>query len=252
MAGFEKNSLYYEVIDAKKKYVSVRYADWNKKPSGALSIPSEVENDGKKYVVTQIGGKGKYEHTEYEKIEDKRKKEGYRLEPNKVIEYWTGFGKCKELSSVKIPESIIEISDSAFANCSNLVKVELPSKLVKIGVFAFAYTRLTSIKLPDTVEQIGRRAFECCSFLKDVNIPKGIEVIESGTFGYCHKLKKITIPANVNIIKKDAFFYYKDYGLKEAIIDNSDDNLMIESGAFAKETKLTYKGKGLFSKLFGK
>ena len=276
MNGFEKNGLYYEIIDEKKKTVRVRYAYWTTKPTGALSIPENVENEGKKYTVTEMGGSlASYTHTIYDKVPDKRSKTGYREVPKERTEYWSGFGSsditsikmpktitkirggafqwCHNLTKVEMSPNVVEIGNHAFEHCDKLAKIEMSPKIVKIGNGAFYCCKsLTSITLSETVKTLGELAFGFCENLKSVNIPPLVEVLEKLVF--CGtRIKTIKIPAGVNLIKKEAFCSSKDDKYpKEAIIDNSDGNLVIEDGAFPAGTKITYKGQSLLSKLFGK
>lgn len=276
MNGFEKNGLYYEIIDEKKKTVRVRYAHWTAKPTGALSIPENVENDGKKYTVTEIGCSSccSYTHTIYDKVPDKRSKTGYREVPEERTEYWCGFGSsditsikmpktiikigagafqwCRNLTKVEMSPNVVEIGNRAFDCCGKLAKIEMSLKIIKIGDWAFTNCKsLTSITLPETVKTLGKCAFIFCENLKSVNIPPLVEVLENRVFEGT-QIKTIKIPAGVNLIKEGAFGDKTDKYPKEAIIDNSDGNLVIEDGAFPAETKITYKGKSLLSKLFGK
>lgn len=274
MNGFEKNGLYYEIIDEKKKTVRVRYAHWTAKPTGALSIPENVENDGKKYTVTEIGCSSccSYTHTIYDKVPDKRSKTGYREVPEERTEYWCGFGSsditsikmpktiikigagafqwCRNLTKVEMSPNVVEIGNRAFDCCGKLAKIEMSLKIIKIGDWAFTNCKsLTSITLPETIKTLGESAFLYCEKLKSVNIPPLVEVLEEYVLART-QIKTIKIPAGVNLIKSGAFGS-GDFP-KEAIIDNSDGNLVIENGAFPEKTKITYKGKSLLSKLFGK
>lgn len=275
MNGFEKNGLYYEIIDEKKKTVRVRYAHWTAKPTGALSIPENVENEGKKYTVTEIGGEGSYTHTIYDKVTDKRSKNGYREVPKERTECWRGF-EHSNITSIKMPKTITEILEYAFQWCGYLTKVEMSPNVVEIGHDAFGYCeKLAKVEMSPNVIKIGHDAFYGCKSLTSITLPETVKILENGAFDNCEKLrsvnippfvevlkyrvfrrtqiKTIKIPAGVNLIEKEAFAYYSDDKYpKEAIIDNSDGNLVIENGAFPAETKITYKGKSLLSKLFGK
>lgn len=244
MNGFEKNSLYYEIIDEKKKTVRVRYAHWTAKPTGALSIPESVENEGKKYTVTEIGGQGSYTHTIYDKVTDKRCKNGYREVPKECTKDWRGF-EHSNITSIKMPKTITKIGAGVFCDCINLTKVEMSQNVIEIGAVAFTSChKLEEVALPQKIVKIGDRAFWCCGNLKSVNIPPLVEVLENRVFAFT-QIKTIKIPAGVNLIKEGAFGDKTDKYPKEAIIDNSDGNLVIEDGAFPAETKITYKGKSL-------
>ena len=47
------------------------------------------------------------------------------------------FLECSSLSSVKIPDSVKKIGNTAFANCKALTSIELPAHIVNIGDYAF-------------------------------------------------------------------------------------------------------------------
>lgn len=62
------------------------------------------------------------------------------------------------ISSVVIPEGVVEIRNRAFMDCNELRKVKLPSSLRKIGDFAFSSTHVDTIELPYAV-QLGEDVF---------------------------------------------------------------------------------------------
>ena len=107
-------TLYYNVTSSTQPY-TVEVAS-NEAAKGELVIPSSVSNDGRKYSVTGIGT--------------------------------NAFYMCKELKSVKMPNSIASIGDSAFYRCEGLISVNIPKSLNSIGNDAFGGCgNLTSIKI---------------------------------------------------------------------------------------------------------
>ncbi|MDR0910816.1 MAG: leucine-rich repeat protein [Spirochaetaceae bacterium] len=78
------------------------------------------------------------------------------------------------LTSIIIPEGIIEIEDSAFSG-----------------------NELTNLVLPKSVIDIGSQAFEANS-LTNITIPDGVKVIQSNAFTY-NPLQTVTLPGNVDV-----------------------------------------------------
>ena len=108
---------------------------------------------------------------------------------------YCSFSKCKSLSSIALPSTVIEIGSSAFYDCDNLREIVFHEGLEKIGRFAFhSCTSLSSIKLPSTVTEIGDWAFRDCNILREVvwhGIPR-----EIGKFAFynCPSLERFTLP----------------------------------------------------------
>lgn len=142
---------------------------------------------------------------------------------------WT-FSECKVLTSVLLPERIVEIGYYAFYGCAGLVELELPGSIIKVGHGAFqdcaklsgmmipeGITRLEentfsrcenllNVQLPAGLEYVGYHCFEYCSKLKEVYIPEGVKVIEEGAFSNCEDLKKIDLPESLTNIAEFTFF----------------------------------------------
>ena len=79
------------------------------------------------------------------------------------------FDSNKNLTSVKLPDSLEYISDEAFAFCSGLKSIVLPDRVQKIGGESFANcVSLVSITIPKSVITISGNAFRSCDSLKDV------------------------------------------------------------------------------------
>ena len=79
------------------------------------------------------------------------------------------FNKAYNLTSVTLPDTLVEIGTFTFGQCSSLTSLDLPEGLEVIGSKAFSGAgNLKEIDLPGTLKYIDMKAFENASGLKDV------------------------------------------------------------------------------------
>lgn len=139
-----------------------------------------------------------------------------------------GIGKqafeYRELKSIEIPDSILNISDGAFSN-NDLTKVDIPENIRSINKDAFANNRintvnlakgvvtlgdgafgnnnLTLLELPKSIRGIGNYAF-ANNKLKTISFQIGASKIGHGAF-MDNNLKSIELPASLIGIGRDAY-----------------------------------------------
>ena len=100
---------------------------------------------------------------------------------------------------------VIKINDKVFSGNTNLTTVSLPENLVEIGAFAFNECKnLASVALPESLTTLGDRAFYACKSLKTIKIPSGITIIPDSCFYECSSLESVTIPEGVTAVGGDA------------------------------------------------
>ena len=122
--------------------VAISAAD-GKAVKGDVIVPGTVSHEGKTYTVTVI------------------------LE--------SAFCDAKDLASLQLPDSILEIQDYAFRDCQNLKAVKGGKSLRSIGLQAFADCRsLESVELGTSLQYIGMDAFAGCSKLRDLSLPDSL------------------------------------------------------------------------------
>lgn len=146
------------------------------------------------------------------------------------------FSNCKNLTSVKIPDSVISVGYRAFDNSgyynnranwdgkalyiddclvavdsslSGEFKVKDGTRVIAGNIF-YDCKNLTSVIFPDSVEYIGREAFTFCDKLTNVTLGNGLKYIGAQTFSGCDGLTgSMVIPDSVEYIGDAAFMFGK-------------------------------------------
>lgn len=181
------------------------------KPTGSLTIPSNVTYNGTIYTVTEIG---------------------YRA-----------FETCVGLASVIIPNTVTSVHSRAFYECTNLTSVNIGNSVHDINMSSFEYcSNLTSLVIPNSVVYIGHSAFESCDALSSLTLGNAVESIENSAFRDCTSLASIYIPSSVQSIASNAFqscsglisiavssnnSYYDSRNSCNAIIRTSTNDLIV-------------------------
>lgn len=111
------------------------------------------------------------------------------------------------LSSIVLPDSVIEIRTSAFEGCAELKSIVIPAGVKKIGLGAFRNCRkLKTLTFLGSKVRIDDDAFANCTSLTGVAMTDGsVETIGDFAFRDCTNLARITIPASVTHIGRCAF-----------------------------------------------
>lgn len=141
--------------------------------------------------------------------------------PDTVTSIGSGvFKNCTKLSEIVLPNGITVISYNMFCGCKSIKNIELPDGIKTIGAYAFQdCSSLEQMVLPDDITAIGMLAFYKCTNLKNVNIPSGLTEISTSMFYNCKSLSSIIIPSNITVIDHMAFSGCS--GLTSIVIPNS-------------------------------
>ena len=143
------------------------------------------------------------------------------------------FYNCKNLESLIIPESVIEIGSDAFTGTTwydniedgvvyinkvlyvykgtmpenTTIKVKEGTITISKSAFSGSKT-LTAITLPSSITEIGEGAFKNCSNLNSYDIPANARLTTIGkeAFSGCKALTALVIPAKVTEIAARAFY----------------------------------------------
>ncbi len=101
----------------------------------------------------------------------------------------SGFSTQK-ITTLKIPNSVTSIGNSAFNNCL-LTSIQLGNSVTNIGEFAFASNNITEIELPNSVTTIGEYAFFSCQYLETITIGQNVTTLLENSFDGCINLEEI-------------------------------------------------------------
>ena len=115
------------------------------------------------------------------------------------------FKDCKSLTTVSMPDTVINIYGSAFYSCQQLSEVNFSANLAYIGPYAFYECPIRTISLPNTVTYLGSDCFRSNSSLTSLTLPEGLKTIPYNCFYFCYNLTSVTIPASIVQIDSSAF-----------------------------------------------
>ena len=137
--------------------------------------------------------------------------------PDSVLEIGnSAFLQCTGLQSISLPEGLRTIDKFAFEGCTALTSVTIPASVTAIGEYAFVQTSLTQVTIPDSITTLSSAAFYQCAKLTSVTLPDTLTEIGPSAFSECTSLAQITIPKSVTAIGRSAFSFCSN--LKEVSI----------------------------------
>ncbi len=186
----------------------------------------------------------------------------YRIDPGTKTIADHAFDGCISLTSITIPDSVVNIGDKAFNGCTGITNMKIPDSVTSIGDEAFySCSDLTSISVDadnsaycsENGILYNKSKTEIMRFPSDktgvsFTIPDGVTKIADGAFEFCRHLTSITIPDGVESIGNNAFSncYFEEYqngkiiskiGLEKITIPDSVTS--IGNSAFLRCSKLT-------------
>lgn len=140
------------------------------------------------------------------------------------------FSACVSLSTVKLPDTLTTIGDSALASTS-IRSIVIPEGVTTIEGWAFRSSPLTSITLPSTLETIGYLVFDGTN-IKEIVIPENVTYIGAKIFADLNRtspIETVTFLGDAPELDHFAFYglsftayYPQDANWPESIFRNHD------------------------------
>ena len=117
-----------------------------------------------------------------------------------------------DMKKIVLPETIVNISDSAFLDCMFLEEVVIPEGVTEIKHATFkGCTLLRNVTLPSGLLKIEDDAFNTCSSLQTVGvIPSGVTEIGNGAFFRCTSLKAIEVDGENPVFESEDGVIYTE------------------------------------------
>ena len=167
----------------------------------------------------------------------------FEFNPNTKIILEGAFASCGSLTSIDIPEGVLEIGNFAFVNCEKLTKVNLPNSLLNIYSNSFYGTSNlvykynnrdlylgnseneylvcykvkqssgfagTNISFHPKTQIIANNAVDYNPMLKTLNLPSTLKTLGKGNFDNCGMLETVVLKDNPYLTLVDGVVYNKD------------------------------------------
>ena len=157
--------------------------------SGNVVIPEKVSYNNEEYVVTSLSTSA---------FSDQNAITSIQL-PNSIIEIGARcVSSCDALATVDLPDNITSLPDYCFSYCKSLNSITLPNNITSLGDYCFRVcSSLNSITLPNNITSLGDHCFSVCSSLNSITLPNSITSLGRDCFKKCDNLSSITLPNSI-------------------------------------------------------
>lgn len=121
------------------------------------------------------------------------------------------------LESIKCPDALISLGNSAFSGCKCLKTVEFNLNFRDMGEYCFFDSGIQDLVLPPKVKSVPNGCFEWCSSLRSVSLNENLEMLGSSAF-YDTAIQKIALPENIRLVEKSALDFSTQRKSKIAVL----------------------------------
>ncbi|MBO7368147.1 MAG: leucine-rich repeat domain-containing protein [Paludibacteraceae bacterium] len=153
--------------------------------------------------------------------------------PNSVLSIGAYAFYDSGITSIQIPNNVLEIKNSAFEGCNFLESIEIPKSVTSIGKRCFMRSWLKSIVILGDITTIQEQTFYECLRLVSVKTASSVGV-EYGAFYDCSELESLSVNGGITSMGRLAFSGCE----KLKILELSSDVESLNGAAFDDLQKL--------------
>ena len=146
------------------------------------------------------------------------------------------FLDCEGLKNVNIPDGVKRIESWTFSNCSSLTNITVPDSVTVLDGLAFSYcTNLKNIELSKNLTEIGMGALSHCTSLENIDIPDSVIIMDNIAMAGCSKLKSVNIGSNLKTVGGQVFAGCTS--LEKVNVNLNNKNYTSENGIWYDKNK---------------
>ena len=146
------------------------------------------------------------------------------------------FLDCEGLKNVNIPDGVKRIESWTFSNCSSLTNITVPDSVTVLDGLAFSYcTNLKNIELSKNLTEIGMGALSHCTSLETIDIPDSVIIMDNIAMAGCSKLKSVNIGSNLKTVGGQVFAGCTS--LEKVNVNLNNKNYTSENGIWYDKNK---------------
>ena len=146
------------------------------------------------------------------------------------------FLDCKGLKNVNIPDGVKRIESWTFSNCSSLTNITVPDSVTVLDGLAFSYcTNLKNIELSKNLTEIGMGALSHCTSLETIDIPDSVIIMDNIAMAGCSELKSVNIGSNLKTVGGQVFAGCTS--LEKVNVNLNNKNYTSENGIWYDKNK---------------
>ncbi len=177
----------------------------------ALVIPAEVEIEGAKYAVTEIGANAAQNCDKVETV----------VFPATLTTIGrNSFDGCSSITDLAFNEGLTTLSSYSFNNCTSLKSIMIPSTLTtfEVSVF-FGCDALERVEVVDLTSwcalsfndassnptSLAKHLYVGGKEVTELDIPEGVSELKQYVFAGLSSITEVTVPASVKTIGANAF-----------------------------------------------
>lgn len=165
---------------------------WYIGKSETVVIPNEIQN----LPVTKLGGQAFMKNNLVTSV----------IMPDTVVEIrFDCFSECSKLESITLSKNLESIGDRAFYKCTSLKHITIPSKTNVIGYTAFESSGLETIVFEEGLEIIGGYGSFARTKIKEIRLPSTAREIGDSAFGANPDLETVVLNEGLVTIGHKAF-----------------------------------------------